>query len=298
MRFARNNTRFNSRFTTVVAGAAVIGLLGGGIAVAAATIGSADIVDNSIKSKDIRDNTVKLADISNSAERKLKGQQGPAGPEGPAGPAGPAGSGATYAGPNWSIVDRNVVKNGDSYLRAGPGTPPLGVGSLGIRTGDANDKSAFGNQVDFLGQTLASINTVKYSIYTTGENNTTNSGGNAENGPSVAFEIDPNGPAVAGGFSTLVYVPTALTANAWNSLDASTNQRWFLTGATGTSTGCNQTTYCTLAGVKAALPDATLYVAQITKGRDYAFSGAVDQLVINADTYDFEPFGVTKATAS
>lgn len=30
----------------------------------------------------------------------------------------------------------------------------------------------------------------------------------------------------------------------------------------------------------------------ITKGRDFAFSGAVDGLTINADTYDCEPFGV------
>jgi hypothetical protein len=32
---------------------------------------------------------------------------------------------------------------------------------------------------------------------------------------------------------------------------------------------------------------------QITKGRDVEFSGAVDALVVNAKTYDFEQFGVT-----
>ncbi len=31
---------------------------------------------------------------------------------------------------------------------------------------------------------------------------------------------------------------------------------------------------------------------QITKGPDYAFSGAVDNLRINKTVYDFEPFGV------
>ena len=30
----------------------------------------------------------------------------------------------------------------------------------------------------------------------------------------------------------------------------------------------------------------------IGKGRDYAFSGAVDALRINDDVFDFEPFGV------
>jgi hypothetical protein len=37
---------------------------------------------------------------------------------------------------------------------------------------------------------------------------------------------------------------------------------------------------------------ATIYTAQVTKGRDYAFQGAVDGLRINGTTYDFEPFGV------
>ena len=82
----------------------------------------------------------------------------------------------------------------------------------------------------------------------------------------------------------------------WNNLDASTSTQWFLTGAAGTSSGCNQTTYCTLAGVKAAFPSASLLTVQITKGRDFEFSGAVDALVINSDTYDFEPFGVTKTS--
>ena len=37
---------------------------------------------------------------------------------------------------------------------------------------------------------------------------------------------------------------------------------------------------------------ATIYTAQVTKGRDFAWQGAVDGLVINDTTYDFEPFGV------
>ena len=45
--------------------------------------------------------------------------------------------------------------------------------------------------------------------------------------------------------------------------------------------------------MQAKLPDATILTVQITKGKDYAFSGAVDKLVINDKTYDFEPFGVS-----
>jgi hypothetical protein len=34
----------------------------------------------------------------------------------------------------------------------------------------------------------------------------------------------------------------------------------------------------------------------VTKGRDYAFSGAVDALRINNQVFDFEPFGVYTRT--
>jgi len=34
------------------------------------------------------------------------------------------------------------------------------------------------------------------------------------------------------------------------------------------------------------------FSVQISKGRDFAFSGMVDGLVINDKLYDFEPFGV------
>ena len=186
-----------------------------------------------------------------------------------------------------------MIGNGDSYLRAGPGgEPPLGMGSLGIRTGSPTDKAAFGNEVDFIGDPLTDLTTVSYSVYTTGENNALS----PENGPSVIFEIDPTGQGdtAAPNYASLVYVPGALTANAWTELDASTADRWFLTGAAGTSSSCNQTTYCTLDEVRTAFPNATLLTAQITKGRDYAFSGAVDELTIGATTYDFEPFGVSE----
>ena len=89
-------------------------------------------------------------------------------------------------------------------------------------------------------------------------------------------------------------MPTQAASNDWTKLDASTDKHWYYTGAFGTDSGCNQTTYCTLAQAKAAAPDATLYTAEITKGRDYAFSGAVDDLRINDTVYDFEPNGVVQ----
>ena len=92
-----------------------------------------------------------------------------------------------------------------------------------------------------------------------------------------------------GWINTVVF---ADAGNTWTQEDASTAKQWYYTGAFGTDSGCNQTMYCTLGEAKAAAPDATLYTAQITKGRDYAFSGAVDDLRINDTVYDFEPDGV------
>ena len=48
-------------------------------------------------------------------------------------------------------------------------------------------------------------------------------------------------------------------------------------------------TYCTLAQVKAFDPDASLLAVQITKGRDYAWNGAVDGVVVNDTVYDLAP---------
>jgi len=72
-----------------------------------------------------------------------------------------------------------------------------------------------------------------------------------------------------------------------------------MTGTAGNGS-CNQGPegYCTLAQVKAKFPNATMLTVQLTKGRDYAFSGAADRLQINSDLYDFEPFGVKKKTVS
>jgi hypothetical protein len=258
-------TFLNSRFGAVATGSVAIALLGGSAGYAAGQIGSNDIQDDSIRSIDVKDGTIRDRDLSESAQ---------------------------YRGSQWSIVDRNVIGNGDSYLRAGPDGAPYGLGSLGIRTGSPDDKAAFGNQVDFGGDPLSGINTVAYSVYTTGENKDRY----AENLPGVTFEIDPSGPDddTTPNYTSLVYTPEEAAPNAWTRLNASGADRWWLTGAAGTSSGCTQASYCTLDEVKAAYQNATLLTAQITKGRDYAFSGAVDGLQINDTVYDFEPLGVTK----
>ena len=302
-----------SRGVVVLAAAAFLAVGAGSGAVAGSLITGDDIKNRSIEAQDLaagavtgnklENGSIKLNDLSEGLVGKIgetgaAGAQGPKGEQGPQGPKGDAGS-VTYSGANWSIIDRNVIGNGDSYLRSGPtvGTeikPPMGIGSLGIRTGSPADKASFGNEVDFVGKTLASVSSVSFWEYTTGENRAKYT----ENAASVAFEVNPKISDSTGAitYSTLNYVVGDLPVNQWTKVTTS-DARWYLTSRAGTASGCNQNTYCTLDQVKAELPDATLYSVAFGKGRDYAFSGAVDALQIGSTTYDFEPFGVIEKTS-
>src|SRR6478672_5484607 len=110
--------------------------------------------------------------------------------------------------------------------------------------------------------------------------------------PSITFEINPGLPGKT--YSSLVYMPPTGNVNAWTTFDATKVGTWGLTGFGGTLCDINGAR-CSFAQVMdfLAAGNGTVYTAQITKGRDFAFSGAVDALRINDKTYDFEPFGVS-----
>jgi hypothetical protein len=285
---------------------------GGGYAVAGSLITSKDIADGSIKCKDLRSSICKK--VKKNGKTGPRGPQGPAGPRGPAGPQGPGGpqgpqgppgSGATYSGPHWGVIARNTIGSAVADLRGGPyfgaQKPPYGIGSLGIAVSDnalagtpPQEKAAFGNEVDFAGKPVAGVTEVGFHVYQTGENNTVS----PDNLPSITFEIDPNLEDNVSNFSSLVFLPPPVPSNQWsNYLDGTADGgRWFLTGSAGTTTNCNQTTYCDWEGVQTALGDggegATLLTAAVTKGRDFKWVGAVDGLRVNNTVYDFEPLGV------
>jgi hypothetical protein len=298
-----------NRVVAVAIGAAVVMGMGAGGAIGAAMVTSADIRDQTIQARDIRADAVESSELAQDTVagphltqglRDRMNQPGPRGPEGPRGPRGPSGT-AEYAGPEWSIIDRNVIGAGDAYLRSGPSslafgqdeTPPEGVGSLGIRTATGADKAAFGNQVDFVGDNVLELTEVGYSVFTTGENNSQG----PNNMPSITFEIDPNLSSSDRGFSSMVFAPDNSAPGVWTQIDATDDANGAVWGLTGADMPCNiNGSRCTWSELQAALDDGgdppTIHTVGITKGRDFAFSGAVDALTINADTYDFEPFGV------
>ena len=281
----------------------------------------ADVRRGAVGSDEVTNDSLGLADLRPSAAERLRGSKGPRGPRGPRGAKGDDGDDFGFRGRNWGIVDRNVIGSGDAFLRTGPTAinfpsatrirPPLGIGSLGIRVeGDdiagvepqaTVDQVSFGNQVDFFGDRVSSLRQLSFWVFTTGENNANG----ARNMPTIQFEIDPNLAATnTDDYSSLVYSPANGTANEWtrfNAVDATQGPTWFLTGSEGTVTGCTQAARCTFAQIQDALdeapgtPDPTparIYPAQIVKGRDFSFSGAVDALRINGTVYDFEPVGV------
>ena len=280
-----------SRRLPAVAGAVlIVAVIGGGTATAADFVTSKDVKDDTLRSGDVRDGSLKVKDLADRAVSRLqgatgakgatgatgatglKGATGAKGDQGPQGPKGDKGADATYVGANWSIVDRNVLGNGDSYLRAGPDASPLGQGALGLRTGSSTDKAAFGNQVDFGGMNVSALTNVGYSVFTTGENNSAA----PNNMPSIAFEIDPN---VTGStnFSTLVYVPENGAASQWTAFDADadTAKHWGLTGtffnADPSRCGLNGAR-CTFAEVQAYLAannDAAQGTGQGPDGADH-----------------------------
>jgi hypothetical protein len=233
------------------------------------------------------------------------GQQGAQGGQGPKGDKGDNGT-ASYAGPHWGIIDRNTIGSPVGALRSGPfegtgagSSPPFGVGSLGFSVKDGNEKVAFGNEVDFAGNPVSGLNAVGFRIFWTGEDKTIF----VDNLPNITFEVDPSGPssATAPNYSSLVLVLSAADVgptNVWSPyIDGTTKGQWYFTnGTTATTTGCSQSTMCSFSALKTAVaanyPSMSILTAAVSKGRDYAWNGAVDGLRINNQVFDFEPFGV------
>jgi hypothetical protein len=276
--------------------------------------GSAFAAKHFINGRTIKKGSIPFNRLSHSTRNRIaakprvgNGPQGARGPQGPQGPPGPQGAkgadgadGATGAtgpqGPgfvasSWGIIDRNTIGSPQIDLRQGPGTPPLGTGSLNFLVGSGTEKAAYGNEVSFTGQNVSDLTAVGFSVFQTGEDQSDN--GDANNLPNIDIEVHPNDGVHT--FSTMVYVPAgpAANVNGWSSFDAATNGQWYFTGSFGTANGCNQTTMCSFAGAKTAAGTATIASVAVAKGRDHAWQGAVDALRINNQVFDFEQLGVT-----
>ena len=245
-------------------------------------------------------------DKGDKGDNGLPGQNGQNGSNGSNGA-----NGAAAVGPHWGPVARNTtgasstdLRNGPFVTVAGPAVdaPPFGDGSLGMNV-KAGEKASFGNEVDFFGDLVEDLSDVGFRVYQTGENASNNP--SSRNMPNITFEIDPNLTGGSGtNFSSLVWAPDgAGVLNRWSPyLDATSTGDWYLTGAAGTETGCNQSTTCSFVEVQDKLDDtgdpATILSATVVKGTDSNWVGAVDGLRINDDLFDFELFGTVTRDAT
>jgi len=247
----------------------------------------------------------------------VKVRRGPRGPQGVAGPAGqPGATGATgpqgqsgAEGPagtlappapkydlSWGELTRNEY--GSPVAALGPHSPELdGDGALILDTADGTEKAEFAT-TEFAGMRIASIVGLSFDEFTTDGDHAIS----PRNEPNIQIEVNPG---IAGQtYSSLVFDPPARAeSDGWATVDAVTGAPgWYFTnGAVAAATGCSQAHECTLGEVQAAAPEATVSLSLgLGKGRDYAFQGAVDHLIVTRSTltlpastdFDFTTRGV------
>jgi hypothetical protein len=231
-----------------------------------------------------------------------KGDKGDKGDNGEKGDKGDKGDpGPVFSSGNWGVINRNTIGSPQAVLRSGPFDAPVGDGSLNFNVGSPAEKATYGNEMDFVGDSVDALAAVGFHVYTTGENNARYTA----NMPSITFEIDPNMADRTTNYSSLVFTPTANSAaNQWSGyIDATTSGLWGLTGGQFAGDTCSLNgSRCTFAQLKDFLDDedgnpAQILTVAVTKGRDYEWSGAVDGLRINGTVFDFEETGVFERAA-
>jgi len=193
---------------------------------------------------------------------------------------------------NWVIYTRTrptfVTPPSAAVFRTGPGTAPLGVGSLQLTTADGNEK-VFVFNFDHEGTKLSDLGDISYSTF--------RSAGSGQQVAALNLVIDFNGSA-EGGFSTLVFEPVyntdqgAVVSGEWQSWTASGSGVWWSTRAiNGQCAGATATCDKTWDEIVAANPDAVVKGGfGVNQGSgNPGLTSAVDKLSIAGVTYDFEP---------
>jgi hypothetical protein len=198
---------------------------------------------------------------------------------------------------DWSFVDDNKVTGWTTGFESGPGTAPLGTGSVYIELSSTGAGIVFGTQ-KYQGTLLSSITDLSYSTYTN------------LSPVAMAFQInyDPDVTTIESStwYGRLIYEPyfngtvTNETWQTWDMINGG-NGKWWASGS-GNSVvdeACPQSAPCTWTALITAFPnigirnDALSFI-QFKAGSTWnGFAGNADNLSIgiggNTDIYDFEP---------
>lgn len=197
-------------------------------------------------------------------------------------------------GVDWLTNDTRY--GGYAEFVKGPGTPPLGGGSLEMGTTASQDKAQLFNY-DYIGTKLTDIQDITYATYR--DSSSTNS---PDQYPSINMEVDYAGDGSS--YATLVWEPTyvydvnSLTEDTWETWDTmAASQTGFAGGwwSTADIPGIGAYTYNSWDTIVTACPNATIkygFGVNVGSGWDGVFTGAVDALTITiggkTTTYDFE----------
>jgi len=192
---------------------------------------------------------------------------------------------------SWVFYTRSATSTG--AFVSGPGNPPLGVGSFQMGTVLATDKGTLFNY-DHVGTRLADITGLGYATY-----RDPSSTAPAVQLPSMNIEVDYNGPAVAGGYTSLVFEPVynpaqgSIQSGVWQTWNGIPGIWW----STRPINGCAVSPcYQQWSDIVAANPDATILGGfGVNQGSGSGgLIAATDALRIASNgsswTYNFEPF--------
>lgn len=199
-------------------------------------------------------------------------------------------------GVSWFTNDTRY--DGYATFVEGPGTPPLGVGSLEMGTTASQDKAQLFNY-DHIGTYLADIDTLTYATYR--HSSSTNPPGQY---PAINIEVDYVGDGSS--YTTLVWEP--LYAYGQSNLAVDTWQTWdtMAPSQTGFEGGwwstkdipgvCSFNCFVSWDTIVQDNPNAKVkngFGVNVGSGWNDVFTGAVDALTLSvsgdAVTYDFEP---------
>jgi hypothetical protein len=191
---------------------------------------------------------------------------------------------------NWVLYTRAL---GTGVFRVGPGTPPLGIGSLELSTPTSADKVTLFNY-DEIGTRLSAVSSMSYATYRTS--------GSLQQVAALNMEIDYNGPGTPGGFSTLVFEPVynpaqgPVVSGQWQTWDAYNGGQAIWWSTRPIPGVCAFTCYVTWNQIVAANPNATILGGfGINQGSgNPGLVTAVDALHFDTPsrsvTWNFEPF--------
>ena len=192
---------------------------------------------------------------------------------------------------HWVLYSRLA---GNGAFVSGPGTPPLGIGSVTFETPTGADKVQLFNY-DHIGTPLSQVSSMSYSTYRTA--------GAAQQVTAINLEVDVNG-AAPGGFTTLVFEPVyntsqgAVVSGQWQTWDAYNGGNAIWWSSNPIPGAPNRDTFVSWNSIVAANPDAVI-VGGFGLNQGSGNSGlvsSVDALHFDTPTtdvtYDFEPFHV------